>query len=115
MLVAAFTTITGSHLALIQPRAAVRLGFQTADGPWELRKLARTNLLAGADVLAVDPLVVVRLGLLGQRHRLGVGGRQVGVEVQPVGLHHIALLVVLLLLILELFLFVLVFSDFNCT
>ena len=33
MLVAGFTTITGSHLALIQPRAAVRLGFQTADGP----------------------------------------------------------------------------------
>jgi imidazolonepropionase-like amidohydrolase len=51
LLVAAFTTITGSHLALIQPRAAVRLGFQTADGPWELRKLARTNLLAGADVI----------------------------------------------------------------
>lgn len=51
MLVAGFTTITGSHLALIQPRAAVRLGFQTADGPWELRKLARTNLLAGVDVI----------------------------------------------------------------
>jgi imidazolonepropionase-like amidohydrolase len=51
MFVAAFTTITGSHLALIQPRAAVRLGFQTADGPWELRKLARTNLLAGCDVI----------------------------------------------------------------
>jgi imidazolonepropionase-like amidohydrolase len=51
MLVAAFTTITGSHLSLIQPRAAVRLGFQTADGPWELRKLARTNLLAGCDVI----------------------------------------------------------------
>ncbi len=27
MLIGAFTTITGSHLALIQPRAAVRLGF----------------------------------------------------------------------------------------
>lgn len=51
MMVAGFTTITGSHLALIQPRAAVRLGFQTADGPWELRKLARTNLLAGVDVI----------------------------------------------------------------
>lgn len=51
MLVAGFTTITGSHLALIQPRAAVRLGFQTADGPWELRKLARTNLLAGCDII----------------------------------------------------------------
>src|SRR5690348_16144040 len=51
MLVAAFTTITGSHLDLIQPRAAERLGFQNADGPWELRKLARTNLLHGADVI----------------------------------------------------------------
>jgi imidazolonepropionase-like amidohydrolase len=51
MLIAGFTTITGSHLSLIQPRAAVRLGFQTADGPWELRKLARTNLLAGCDVI----------------------------------------------------------------
>ena len=51
MFVGGFTTITGSHLALIQPRAAVRLGFQTADGPWELRKLARTNLLAGCDVI----------------------------------------------------------------
>jgi imidazolonepropionase-like amidohydrolase len=51
MLVAAFTTITGSHLDLIQPRAAERLGFQNGDGPWELRKLARTNLLHGADVI----------------------------------------------------------------
>jgi imidazolonepropionase-like amidohydrolase len=51
MLVAAFTTITGSHLDLIQPRAAERLGFQNADGPWELRKLTRTNLLHGADVI----------------------------------------------------------------
>jgi hypothetical protein len=38
-------------LALIKPRAGVRLGFQNADGPWELRKLARTNLLAGCDVI----------------------------------------------------------------
>lgn len=51
MLVAAFTTITGSHLDLIQPRAPERMGFQNADGPWELRKLARTNLLHGADVI----------------------------------------------------------------
>ena len=28
-----------------------RFGFNTADGPWELRKLARTNLLAGCDVI----------------------------------------------------------------
>ncbi len=51
MLIGGFTTITGSHLDLIQPRAAARLGFQTADGPWELRKLARTNLLAGCDII----------------------------------------------------------------
>ena len=51
MLIGGFTTITGSHLDLIQPRAMQRLGFQTADGPWELRKLARTNLLAGCDVI----------------------------------------------------------------
>jgi imidazolonepropionase-like amidohydrolase len=51
MLVAGFTTITGSHLDLIQPRAMYRFGFNTADGPWELRKLARMNLLAGCDVI----------------------------------------------------------------
>ncbi|MEK6591645.1 MAG: amidohydrolase family protein [Pseudomonadota bacterium] len=51
MFIGGFTTITGSHLDLIQPRAAQRYGFQTADGPWELRKLARTNLLAGCDIV----------------------------------------------------------------
>jgi len=51
MLIGGFTTITGSHLDLIQPRAMPRHGFNTADGPWELRKLARTNLLAGCDVI----------------------------------------------------------------
>jgi imidazolonepropionase-like amidohydrolase len=51
MLIGAFTTMTGSHLDLIQPRAMYRFGFNTADGPWELRKLARKNLLAGADVI----------------------------------------------------------------
>lgn len=51
MLIGGFTTITGSHLDLIQPRAMQRFAFQTADGPWELRKLARTNLLAGCDVI----------------------------------------------------------------
>jgi imidazolonepropionase-like amidohydrolase len=51
MLIGGFTTITGSHLDLIQPRAMQRFGFQTADGPWELRKLARTNLLAGCDIV----------------------------------------------------------------
>jgi imidazolonepropionase-like amidohydrolase len=51
MVIGAFTTMTGSHLDLIQPRAMVRWGFNTADGPWELRKLARKNLLAGCDVI----------------------------------------------------------------
>src|SRR4029453_6914479 len=51
MVIGAFTTMTGSHLDLIQPRAMYRWGFNTADGPWELRKLARKNLLAGADVI----------------------------------------------------------------
>ncbi|HSE00517.1 MAG TPA: amidohydrolase family protein [Burkholderiales bacterium] len=51
MLIAGFTTMTGSHLELIQPRAMVRSGFNTADGPWELRKLARKNMLAGCDVI----------------------------------------------------------------
>ncbi|MDH3286197.1 MAG: amidohydrolase family protein [Betaproteobacteria bacterium] len=51
MLVAGFTTMTGSHLDLIQPRAMHRWGFNTADGPWELRKLARKNMLAGCDVI----------------------------------------------------------------
>ena len=51
MLIGAFTTMTGSHLDLIQPRAMYRFGFNTADGPWELRKLTRKNLLAGADVI----------------------------------------------------------------
>ncbi|HSQ05517.1 MAG TPA: amidohydrolase family protein [Burkholderiales bacterium] len=51
IVVGAFTYMTGSHLELIFPRAAERHGFQNADGPWELRKLARTNLRAGADVI----------------------------------------------------------------
>jgi len=51
MLIAGFTTMTGSHLELIQPRAMHRWGFNTADGPWELRKLARKNMLAGCDVI----------------------------------------------------------------
>jgi imidazolonepropionase-like amidohydrolase len=51
MLIGGFTSITGSHLDLINPRAMQRYGFQTADGPWELRKLARQNMLIGCDVV----------------------------------------------------------------
>jgi len=51
LIIGAFTVATGSHLDLINPRASQRFGFCTADGADELRKLARTNLLKGADVL----------------------------------------------------------------
>jgi imidazolonepropionase-like amidohydrolase len=47
----AFTVGTGSHLDLILPRAAMRNPESTADGPDEMRKLARRNLLKGADWL----------------------------------------------------------------
>ncbi len=51
LLVAGWAHITGSHLDLILPRAVLRPGFQTADGPYELRKLARTNLRIGCDII----------------------------------------------------------------
>ncbi len=51
LFVAGFTYMTGSHLELIFPRAAERHGFQSGDGPWELRKLARLNLRHGVDVI----------------------------------------------------------------
>lgn len=47
----AFTVGTGSHLDLINPRASLRNPDATADGPDEMRKLARRNLLKGADWL----------------------------------------------------------------
>lgn len=47
----AFTVGTGSHLDLITPRAAMRNLTATADGADEMRKLARQNLLKGADWL----------------------------------------------------------------
>lgn len=49
--VGGWTTITGSHLDLVLPRNAIRQAGVTADGPWELRKLARTNLRIGCDFL----------------------------------------------------------------
>lgn len=48
---AAFTVGTGSHLDLINPRSARRDPLATADGPDEMRKLARRNLLSGVDWL----------------------------------------------------------------
>lgn len=51
ILCGAFTVGTGSHLDLINPRASLRAPGVTADGVDEMRKLARKNLLAGADWL----------------------------------------------------------------
>jgi len=51
IVVAAWVTITGSHLDLVIPRAGFRAPDMTADGPWELRKLARQHLRTGCDVL----------------------------------------------------------------
>ena len=51
MLVAGWSHITGSHLDLIMPRAAVRQKDQCADGPYELRKQTRENLRIGVDVV----------------------------------------------------------------
>lgn len=51
MLIGGWTSITGSHLDLVMPRSMERHGFQTADGPWELRKMARDNLRIGCDVI----------------------------------------------------------------
>ena len=53
LLVCGRPIITGSHLDLTLPRAAVRNFEQqfTADGPWALRGMAREHLRAGADVL----------------------------------------------------------------
>lgn len=50
--VAGWTVITGSHLDLCLPRRGFRTDpDQTADGPWELRRLARQHLRTGADFL----------------------------------------------------------------
>lgn len=51
MLVAGWSSITGSHLDLVMPRTMPRQGNETADGPWELRKLTRSQLRVGCDVI----------------------------------------------------------------
>lgn len=51
ILVAGWAHITGSHLDLIMPRAAIRQPEQTADGPYGLRALARRSLRIGCDVI----------------------------------------------------------------
>lgn len=52
MIVSGRTMITGSHFDLLTlPRAARREPGFTADGPWELRRLAREHLRTGCDVI----------------------------------------------------------------
>jgi imidazolonepropionase-like amidohydrolase len=49
LLVSGRAIITGSHLDLTLPRAAIRAPGMTADGPWELRRAMRERLRAGCD------------------------------------------------------------------
>jgi len=49
LIVGGYATMTGSHLDLITPRGCRREPDATADGPWELRKLARQQLRIGVD------------------------------------------------------------------
>lgn len=49
LLVSGRSIITGSHLDLTLPRAAIRAPGMTADGPWELRRLTREKLRVGCD------------------------------------------------------------------
>lgn len=51
ILVGGWTAITGNHLDLILPISAIRQPGVTADGPWELRKLARQNIRSGCDFI----------------------------------------------------------------
>jgi imidazolonepropionase-like amidohydrolase len=51
LLVAGWATITSGHLELCLPRNALRQPGMTGDGPWELRKLVRTNLRIGSDLI----------------------------------------------------------------
>ncbi|MBE0555883.1 MAG: amidohydrolase family protein [Proteobacteria bacterium] len=51
LVVGGYATMTGSHLDLIMPRGCRREPDATADGPWELRKLARKQLRIGVDFI----------------------------------------------------------------
>jgi imidazolonepropionase-like amidohydrolase len=48
---AGWAIITNAHLDCILPRNIPRTALATADGPWELRKLARAQLRIGADLI----------------------------------------------------------------
>jgi imidazolonepropionase-like amidohydrolase len=51
MVVGGFTHTTNSHFDKIVPRNTKRVPDVVADGPWGLRRLARLNLRAGADLI----------------------------------------------------------------
>lgn len=48
---AGWVIITNAHLDCVLPRNFPRTMLATADGPWELRKLARSQLRIGADLI----------------------------------------------------------------
>jgi imidazolonepropionase-like amidohydrolase len=51
LLVGGHAIITNSHLDLLHPGMALRQPGLTADGPWELRKLVRSQLRIGCDYI----------------------------------------------------------------
>jgi imidazolonepropionase-like amidohydrolase len=51
LLVGGHAIITNSHLDLLHPGMALRQAGLTADGPWELRKLVRSQLRMGCDYI----------------------------------------------------------------
>jgi imidazolonepropionase-like amidohydrolase len=51
LLVGGHAIITNSHLDLLHPGIALRQAGLTADGPWELRKLVRSQLRIGCDYI----------------------------------------------------------------
>ena len=51
ILVGGWAIITNAHLDCIMPKNAPRVPGATADGPWDLRRLTRSQLRAGADLI----------------------------------------------------------------
>jgi imidazolonepropionase-like amidohydrolase len=51
LLVAGWAVVTYSHLEMLMPHNAPRREGVTADGPWELRKMVRSQLRVGCDVI----------------------------------------------------------------
>jgi imidazolonepropionase-like amidohydrolase len=53
ILAGGWAVITNAHLELLLPQKAQRPPGVTADGPWELRKMVRTQLRAGVDHIKI--------------------------------------------------------------